>query len=149
MTSTSNNAIFFLHYRYLQQLIFHFWPISVIYTLGYFWCINYYGWPLMKDCGLSIFIMSSKIASLLYFTMENIIDTSFFGSETENKIHHFAQNISTCLLNDREVKMMLLLNSHLKYFDQLKYNNTTCTFKFRKVFLKRTQKIFMGKKTDD
>ena len=63
--------------------------------------------------------------------MENIIDISIFGSETENKIHHFAQNISTCLQGDREVKMMLLLNRHLKYFDQLKYNNATCTFKFK------------------
>ena len=78
--------------------------------------------------------------------MENIIDTSIFGSETENKIYHFAQNISTSLLNDREVKMMLLLKRHLKYFDQLKYNNTTCTFKFRKVFLKKNLENIYGKK---
>ena len=78
--------------------------------------------------------------------MENIIDTSFFGSETENKIHHFAQNISTCLLNDREVKMMLLLNRHLKYFDQLKYNNTTCTFNLEKFFQKELRKYLWEKK---
>lgn len=77
-SSTSNNAIFFLHYRYLLQLIFHFWSISVIYTLVYFWCINDYDWPWMKNCGLSIFIMFSKIASLLYCIMENIKDTSLF-----------------------------------------------------------------------
>ena len=35
MSDNSNNAIFIEHHRNLWPLIFHSWPFSAIYTLGY------------------------------------------------------------------------------------------------------------------